>query len=310
MLASDSDTDKLFDLVLRAKVRGDANRKQAETKKLEAKQIGLFPFFPDQAAAIPTHIAKSGVFSYEATTELSKAYFKDVLLYQNSKTLLKFSGFHLSQTEADIFMCILRLIKGRRMGEEGKIVITKAELIRQLGWADSGSNYAKLLEAFKRLSESQFYLESAQDDGSATKESIPIKLFNFQQKSDHVVMWIPEESMPMFENISYLNWEARKRIDHRQGLAKSIQLFASAYKQGANRKIELDELKEKVGYKSPRDKFVKSLEKALGELERHGILSNTWIKKDLGIWYCGWTLPKHKENLAGGLIIESDDNGS
>jgi hypothetical protein len=298
--------DVLITKLFRSKAVGDAKRKVEPEKNVPERQIALFPFFPDQAAAIPTHIAKSGVFSYESTTELSEAYFKDVVLYQSTKNLLKFSGFHLSQTEADIFMCVLRLIKGRMVGEDGKVMITKAELLRQLGWVDSGSNYAKLLESFKRLSESQFYLESTQDDGSSSKESLPLKLFSFNQKKDHVILWIPEESLPMFESISYLNWEARKRIDHRQGLAKSIQLFAAAYKQGANRKLVLDDLKAKVGYRSPRDKFVKSLEKAFSELERHGILENVWIKKELGVWYCGWTLPKHNKTRDG-LVIDSED---
>ena len=301
------ETDVLLEKLFKSKLVGDSKRKNDVERYAPERQIALFPFFPDQAAAIPTHIAKSGVFSYESTTELNEIYFKDVILYQSTNNVLKFSGFHLSQTEADIFMCVLRLIKGRMVGEDGKVTITKAELLRQLGWVDSGSNYAKLLASFKRLSESQFYLETTQDDDSASKESLPLKLFSFNQKKDHVILWIPEESLPMFDNISYLNWEARKRINHRQGLAKSIQLFAAAYKQGANRKIILDDLKAKVGYKSPRDKFIKSLEKAFSELERYGILENVWIKKELSIWYCGWTLPKQNKTHDG-LILEGESN--
>jgi hypothetical protein len=178
--------------------------------------------------------------------------------------------------------------------------------MKMINWSVSGPNYERLIKTLKRLNESQFYLETASQDAE-NKKIRPLKLFSFEEDGNMLVLWIPIESMKLFEKMNYLNLEARKTMNVKMGLAKSIQLFSSGFSHAPTQRMLVSELRDITQRKSRVTVFVHAVETALKELERVGVLKDTWVKKEVGSWYCGWTLVLTNEKEPPQLIgVEND----
>lgn len=252
--------------------------------------VAFMPFFPDEIAALPVHIGRSGVFS--PTTEEDSKYFHDAIFYKDDSITLKYSGHSLSQDDADVFMTVLRLTKGGRTGRDGRIRILRSTLLAELGWPRAGKNYARLLSSIKRLTESLFYYETlGPDSETPVSRSHPLRMFEYElTQGDHYLIWIPKESMMLFEQNGFLNWEKRQSIGSRNGLAKSIQLYSSSLTDIKSVKMMVYELKEITRTKSPENKFRIALQRAFEELERVQVIENSWMKKEGRDWFCGWDI--------------------
>lgn len=284
------------DLMLSIGEQADLALDKQETIELEttAKQIMLFPFFSENAGAVPAYTAKSGVFAPDNSRD--DPYMHNRVYYQDEKVALKFSGFRLNQSDADVLMAVLSLMRGNKVGLDGKIRIKRSVLLKMVRWPVCGSNYALLLSTLKRLNESQFYLETPDQDHDMQKKSKALKLFGFEQMSDDMlVLWIPSESMSLFDQMSYLDINARQNIGNRMELAKALQLFASGFSHEPTKRMLVKELKEIMGRKSKTNLFIPALERAFEELQRVNVFTDTWIRKEMGEWYCGWTLINNHE---------------
>lgn len=252
-------------------------------------QILAIPFMGEKAKAIPLTVARSGAFTSSDVVEISdKNYMQNVLLYQNDQMAIKFSGHHLTQADADVWIQVIDLMKNKKFGTDGKIKIKRSAMVALLDWGRSGANYAKLLTSFKRLVESTFYIESKDDDQSEKKKSQPLRMFEYVQDGEMLTLWIPKESMPLFSRMSMINWSARLALGGRMGLAKAIQIYASSVSHDEDHRMRLAELKDITSYKSPDAKFASSVSRAFKELEAVGILKDAWVKKEYGVWMCGW----------------------
>nr|MCH9743247.1 replication initiator protein A [Pseudomonadota bacterium] len=201
---------------------------------------------------------------------------------------IKFSGHHLTQSDADVWIQVIDLMKNKKFGADGKIKIKRSALLALLEWGRSGQNYSKLLTSFKRLVESTFYIESKEGDESEKKKSQPLRMFEYVQDGDWLTLWIPKESMPLFSRMSIINWSARLALGARMGLAKAIQIYASSVAYEESHSMRLAELKEITSYKSPDAKFAALVSRAFKELEAVGILKDGWVEKEYGVWMCGW----------------------
>lgn len=252
--------------------------------------IAFMPFFPDELASLPVHIGRSGVFS-PATEEEAKFY-HDAVFYKDENIILKYSGHSLNQDDADVFMTVLRLTKGGKTGRDGRIRTLRSTLLSELGWTRAGKSYSRLLSSIKRLTESLFYYETlGTDSDTPISRSHPLRMFEYElTQGEHYVIWIPRESMMLFEQNGFLNWEKRQSIGARNGLAKSIQLYSSSLANTNTVRMMVAELKDITRTKSPENKFRVSLQRAFEELERVQLIENSWINKDGKDWYCGWNI--------------------
>ncbi len=257
---------------------------------LSISNIAFLPIFPDELASVPMHVARSGVFGPSGEDDGGR-YYHDAPFYKDDKIVLKFSGHSLNQDDADVFMAVLRLTKGGKAGMDGRIRTMRAYLVDELGWPRSGKNYGRLLSSLKRLTESLFYYETLNKDSSAPVErSKPLRMFEYDQNGDYLMLWIPKESMMLFEHNGFLNWEKRLSIAPRNGLAKAIQLYTAGLVDVKEVRMPLSELKVITRSKSPESKYRISVQRAFEELERVNVLENTWIRKESGDWYCGWMI--------------------
>lgn len=262
-------------------------------------QILSIPFLRDGFKAIPTAVARSGAFSSSNEVANKESDFmNNVTLYRDDNIVVKFSGHLLNQSDADIWMQVIALMKNKKLGTDGRIKARRSEFMRMLGWDVAGPNYEKLLNSFKRLVESTFYLESPDEDASDSKKSKPLRMFEYTQEDGFITVWIPSESMALFSRMSEVNWDARLKLGNRMDLAKAVQIYASSFTPGHIHTISLGDLKSITGHKSPDRKFAIILERALNKLQDLNVLSNVWVSKELGVWYCGWTLPQDKPEIS------------
>ncbi|HQT04841.1 MAG: hypothetical protein B7X52_04220 [Thiotrichales bacterium 34-46-19] len=296
------DEKRASDPKLVAEYISDAlEQKKPKSKTTDQQQSFLFPdnYYGTQISAVPTEIAQSAVFRVSKTGTERTHFTKATTIAVMGDRRMMYTGPELDQADADVWLQAIKMVKGKPMGEAYGVEIKMNSFLHSIGRNSIGSSqYNWLKESLERLTQSKLYLENEETIGSEKFEASSYSLLDYDIKGDSLVLWIPERSYSLFKNLSYVDWERRFQLQKRVDLSKAIQLYASSNQRGRKRSVDLDDLRQVVGYSSPLHKFRVAVEDALAELERVGILENTWLKKDemTGKWRCGWYLPDMKED--------------
>lgn len=299
----------------KARKTGDARRSEESAKSIgemiaekpkpkststNHQQYFLFPddYYGTQITALPTEIARSAVFRVNRGGKERNYFTAQTPIAVMGDQRMMYAGPELDQADADCWLQVLKQVKGKPMGEAHKVEISVPNFLSSIGRPSGGTQYTWLKDSLDRLAKAKLFIENEDAIGSEKFIASSYSLLDYDFNGHSLTVWIPERSYQLFKNLSYVDWEKRFSLEKRVDLAKAIQLFASSHKRGTKRSVNLEELKNIVGYLSPLNKFRIAVADALQELERVGILENTWLSPDPAskIWRCGWYLPDMKND--------------
>jgi uncharacterized protein YdhG (YjbR/CyaY superfamily) len=252
----------------------------------------LIPFVSPSMISVPIPVARSGVFTAANMVETSSSgvMFNDHLCYKDDTIMVSFTGHLLNQDDADVMAVVNKLISSQR---SNSFKLMRIDFLKELGWTLNNHSYARLLDCMTRLSASVFYLESPEENDSFSKKKISLNMFMFKQDGNFLEISIPEQSRPLYRNNGLLDWDKRRMIKSKNGLAKSIQFYMSGFPNQKEFEIELSFLKTNMARAiSPDYKFVDVAKKAFAELEAVGVIkpgsSEVFKHQYLRCWYCKW----------------------
>lgn len=242
--------------------------------------------------AMPNHIARSSLFAPIALGK--KAMHKGTVMISRSDAEIRFWGEQLDEGHADIWMQIMYLASKKPLGEP--MIINRAELLRSMGRDTGNSQYKWLKNSMESLTLAMLVIEVRTKGKSKlaigkTKAFHFINSFDYDDEVGAYILRIDPRWIRMYENKEYalIDWEKRMQIRRAQDMAKSIQRLVATSKDTTQR-YQIGWLKDKLGYGGRIDAFKTALIRAMNELERVSIISNSRIELSTkGILQATWS---------------------
>lgn len=262
--ASQARVQKALDIAQKHAAKRQGSAKNGAALK-QAVQLSFFSGDTNQRA-FPNILARTPLFA-PIRPGRRKMLENELLPAHGTNLIIRYTGKQLDQSDCDVFMQTLFLLRGKDLGVGH--LISRSELLRALGKTDGGKNYIWLDETFGRLVSAQLAIESPLYKGRVTLVS---KWVEHKETGQwHVV--VDEDIKKLFggEQYSLIDWQRRLKIAKRVDLAKWLQNWTCSHEKGMqNWKVTtLYTLSE---YSSPIRKFREALTEAMEELARVGII--------------------------------------
>lgn len=227
--------------------------------------------------AIPNHLARSGIFAPIARGR--KIFHNNARLFSRRDAIIIYNGFQISEPQGDVWA---QFIFESRNAEPGQpVYINRAKLLREIGRKSSGRDYKFLDQTIKILLEATIAIKNVTLDGQliySVGHDSPLHMLSgvgIETQTETLIIVIDPRWKKIFGECEYsiIDWRKRMAIRKGQDIAKTIQRIICASSDPVQ-KLRLNELKLMMQYLSPMSKFRKSLEEALKELIRVGIIES------------------------------------
>lgn len=242
--------------------------------------------------AMPNHIARSSLFAPIALGK--KTMHKGTVMVSRSDAEIRFWGEQLDEGQADVWMQIMYLASKKPLGQP--VIINRAELLRSIGRDTGNSQYKWLKSSMESLTFAMLVIEVRTKGKSKltigkNRAFHFINSFDYDEEVGAYILRIDPRWIRMHENSEYalVDWEKRMQIRRAQDMAKAIQRLVATSKDTTQR-YQIGWLKQKLGYGGRIDAFKIALIRAMNELERVGIISNSKIELSTkGILQATWS---------------------
>lgn len=253
---------------------------EAERERREAATpVQLFlPGFEDTKRAIPNHIARSSLFapiSKHAKKEAQRKMYHNTLLQSRGDVEIRFSGRQLDETQADVWMQLIKLAVQQTLGEP--IRINRADFLRELGKPRNGRNYEWLHRAFDDLDMARLKIVITRKNGRRvsignTENYRLIRWERYDEQAETYTVIIDSRTVQLFGRREYalIDWQARLAIGRNQDTAKALQRLIATDKETVQR-YALAHLKKLFCSEGSLRDFRAAIRKACDELKRDGV---------------------------------------
>ena len=229
--------------------------RQAELRIVEREQLGLFDSFPVQPGnEFPTLLARLPIFPAVARARQKKLLDADnALPFETPFGKGRRHGPPVTVEDEDCLIALIRLRQRRLVGQGGKLPIpigsphftdsadkvsvhvvccTLSQVLAEMGQCDSGRNFQRALQAFKRLAAMVIEVETRQADryfGPSTKGT-SFKLVDIVWEAFETQGLILAQFPPVVVNwlenhASYIQWDVRRKLTGRN--ARALHRFLS-----------------------------------------------------------------------------------
>jgi hypothetical protein len=304
--------------------------KKAETKKRHKRKLSdVYRYGKDEMNLVEYSFASA---SHRADRKISHLVFEDEAVDPvTGKPVLQRLTTWFSSTwgrptiDDDQIYVGLQLLTKKAGFVSPKVFFTRYELLKAIGWQDTGPNYDKVDKAFNRLRGVGFDFDNAFYDNAAgswvdrkfsliasaglyTREKYDLTRKRTGKRPKSWFRWSDE----LFESfvagyIRTLDMEVYRGLEN--DVAKKLYRYAGKRLWGKERlDIRLDELAEtKLGFKAaPRSHLLRMLKPAFDELQDAGIFAQVAVKPrgtrdaDVTLWK-GKTLAQTNTNTKAKL---------
>ena len=229
--------------------------RQAALRFLEREQLGLFDSFPVQPGnEFPTLLARLPIFPAIARARQKKLLDADnALPFETPFAKGRRHGPPVSVEDEDCLIALIRLRQRRLVGQGGKLPIpigshhftdsagkvsvhvvccTLSQVLTEMGQCDSGRNFQRALQAFKRLAAMVVEVETQQAHryfGQSTKGTsfklVDIVWEAFETQGLILAQFPPVVVHWLENHASYLQWDVRRKLTGRN--ARALHRFLS-----------------------------------------------------------------------------------
>lgn len=243
-------------------------------RPVEPQQLFL-PGFEEWMKAMPNHLARSSLFAPVARGK--KAFHIETRLISRSDAVITYTGMQLDETQADVWMQLIADAKDAPLGVP--IAFSRSGFLRRLGRNASGPNYKWLHSAMKTLTAATIIIEARNRDGRSkyrlgdTRALHLLTGFDYDSATERYTFTIDPRWKTLFGFREYalIDWNKRLQISQGQDVAKALQRLVATSSDQVQR-YALSWLKEMLQYNGRLRDFKSSLQKAMTELERVGII--------------------------------------
>lgn len=241
-------------------------------KKPNDKPKPQLSFWPDDIAAMPTDFTRAALFSLIQRGR--RRFLHHEKLPSRSDIDLTYFGEQLDHADADLWLAMLRIAKGKSLEEKHGISI--AALLRELGKKDGGTNRAWLIKALARIGTASLRGKIYRNKGTVTEE-VNCKLATSGIDHETKMVWfrLDPESAAAFSSLAYMDWEVRKQLKH--DASKAVQMYSVGHQKGKQHYIKLEDLKKYCGGTGETRRFKQSLLLAFKELDALNVINNPKI---------------------------------
>jgi len=222
------------------------------------------PLWPEMVAAMPTEITRVSLF--RLVRRGRRRTMEDVQLESRSDVQVLYTGKELDQADADLWLACLRIGRGVPMGQ--RIYCTAAELLREIGRANTGPNQKWLKQSLKRMGKASLYATMRRNQKTII---IQTGLLNWgiEEETGSMFIRLDPDGAGLFDNLAYVPWQTRLALP--SAGTKSLHAYICGHAKGKPHVALLDELRRWMGYNGRLRKFrVEVCMPALAELESVG----------------------------------------
>ena len=233
--------------------------------------------WPNEIAAMPTEITRTSLFGLPRRGQ--RKIHRWGVLASRSDISLQYFGEELDQSDLDVWLLVLRIARGQNIG--ARIQVNMNAMLRELRRPNGGSNRRWLISSLDRLSSAAFKVKFTRKNEHWEIVSGLLK-WGYEKSTGRMFVRVDPDGEALFDNLSYLHYE--KRLNLPSSMAKAIHSYASGHRRGMKHAITMENLKEWIGYGGREVDFLRSLEKALTQLEDEEILSHVEVEHRIVRW--------------------------
>ena len=251
------------------------------------RQLSLFekdgvPLTPEGTAPINNHLARSPLFS--PIKRGKRKYLRGATLASQEGVTLKYYGEQLDMSDQNVLLHAYHLAAGIAPGEDisgdgestpliqqkSRIVINRAQFLKNISMTNTGKNYEWLHGAFIRLATCLIELDTKEYRSTYNLIGPPA----FDKRTEEYYIYIPRSAFAFFGNstFGYVNMERRLALpkDKHRHLASWIQSFVVTHDKEKPHTFSLKYLKKLCGQTQPMRHFRVAFKIAVAELLKAG----------------------------------------
>ena len=254
---------------------------EPEPEKTQPKSNGKALMWPAEIAAQPTELSRCGLFGLRPK-QGQRTVVNDQLLESRGDLRVLFSGELLSVKDETLWLAILRMGRGKPVGE--RIFFHMTDLLNDLGIKDSGGKTGsreQIKARLKRLSKAHFEITLKRADRTMTLTTGLLK-FAADEASKMISVRLDPDGARLFENRAYQNWEIRLAL--KSDVAIRLYDYVVGHQAGKPHAQKIENLRAWFGYSGRRDKFRVACVVGLSELEAAGVVTQAHADKTTLRW--------------------------
>lgn len=242
-------------------------------KKVQAKgkagKAGKALMWPLDVGIQPTEFGRTGLFKLLPKKE--RRLVKNQSVECRSDIKLFFTGEELNVQDETVWMAILRLCRGKPLGE--RIFFTLAQLLAELKMNDSGGktgSRGQVIKRLERLSIAHIKIELTRK-GNTSVITTGLLKFGIEEETGKMYVRLDPDGAILFENLGYQNWEIRLSL--KSDVAVRMLDYICGHQVGKPHAQKFENLRMWFGYTGRLDKFRAAAMAGLKELEEAGVIS-------------------------------------
>ncbi len=251
------------------------------------RQLSLFekdgvPLTPEGTGPINNHLARSPLFS--PIKRGKRKYLRGATLASQEGVTLKYYGEQLDMSDQNVLLHAYHIAAGIAPGDDisgeddttpliqktSRIVINRAQFLKNISMTNTGKNYEWLHGALIRLATCLIELDTKEYRSTYNLIGPPA----FDKRTEEYYIYIPRSAFAFFGNstFGYVNMERRLALpkDKHRHLASWIQSFVVTHDKEKPHTFSLKYLKKLCGQTQPMRHFRVAFKIAVAELLKAG----------------------------------------
>ena len=240
-----------------------------QENRISDKQL---EFWGDETrAGIPPELARGAIFRLPRRGR--RRLFQNEVVIERSRLKIGFTGTELDQFDGDVYLAILRALRGQNIGE--RVEINLKGLAHEIGrYRDSGKTVRNIREALFRLSSCTVHLDWWRHDDHY-HANIHLMGWVYEEKTRKTYVRLHPDAAPLFRHLAWVNFD--KHLALPSNMAKMLHMYVTSHRRGQRRSTTLDELIEVCGWSTRRNDFRRRLRDALHALQDASIIDEIEI---------------------------------
>lgn len=252
------------------------------------KAAGKVLMWPLEACAQPTELGRTGLF--KMLPKGDRRLVNNQKIASRSDIELFFTGEELNIKDETTWMAILRLCRGKPLGE--KVYFSISSLLSELKMKDSGGakvpggkkkdgSRALILARLERLSKAHIKVEITRKDRKSLITTGLMK-FGFDEETGKMYARLDPDGAVLFANLAYQNWQIRLAL--KSDVSVRLYDYVVGHQSGKPHAAKLENLRVWFGYSGRADKFRKAAMTAIKELQAAGLISAVHEDRATLLW--------------------------
>lgn len=259
--ATDEEIKQYAEKVRKEKDKDHQNKVMQELEHREKNNLVQLPLWPEATRGVPNSILRGSLFA--AIQSKDAKFCRRLLLTENDRISLVYTGERLTQSDLDVWETILHLAKDQNLGS--KVYYTENYFLKKMGRSTGGKDKKWLKSVLSKLNATAVEITFKDNKTFSFEGSLLSQVYRERETERFVLILEPKLHRLFEEGNTWLSWEDRKKIGVRKPLALWLHGYISSHVKWYPHKVET--IREYSGSQTKEVReFKKALKKALEHL--------------------------------------------